>query len=95
MRGKSLLNEKVIIILSLYQSECRKLLRSAPSRIRFSLDTGIEESAYKSPCRPLLLAFRKRSSKDLFSLVFSSIDHCDTHHEIDAFCENLVSVRRR
>ena len=29
MRGKSLLNEKAIIILSLNQSECRKLLRSA------------------------------------------------------------------
>ena len=32
MRGKSLLNEKAIIILSLNQSECRKLLRSASSR---------------------------------------------------------------
>ena len=42
MRGKSLLNEKAIIILSLNQSECRKLLRSASSRIGFSLDTGIE-----------------------------------------------------
>ena len=29
MRGKSLLNEKAILILSLNQSECRKLLRSA------------------------------------------------------------------
>ena len=64
MRGKSLLNEKAIIILSLNQSECRKLLRSASSRIGFSLDTGIEESACKSSCRPLLLAIRKRSSKD-------------------------------
>ena len=45
MRGKSLLNEKAIIILSLNQSECRKLLRSASSRIGFSRDTGIEESA--------------------------------------------------
>ena len=70
MRGKSLLNEKAIIILSLNQSECRKLLRSASSRIGFSLDTGIEESACKSSCRPLLLAIRKRSSKDLFSLCF-------------------------
>ena len=42
MRGKSLLNEKAIIILSLNQSECRKLLRSASSRIGFSRDTGIE-----------------------------------------------------
>ena len=68
MRWKSLLNETVIIILSLNQSECRKLLRSASSRIGFSLDTGIEESACKSSCRPLLLVIRKRSSKDLFSL---------------------------
>ena len=64
MRGKSLLNEKAIIILSLNQSE------SASSRIGFSLDTGIEESACNSSCRPLLLAIRKRSSKDLFSLCF-------------------------
>ena len=72
MRGKSLLNEKAIIILILNQSECRKLLRSASSRIGFSLDTGIlvEESACKSSCQPLLLAIRKRSSKDLFSLCF-------------------------
>ena len=54
MRGKSLLNEKAIIILSLNQSECLKLLRSASSRIGFSRDTGIEESACKSSCRPLL-----------------------------------------
>ena len=33
MRGKSLLNENAIIILSLNQSEWRKLLRSASSRI--------------------------------------------------------------
>ena len=70
MRGKSLLNEKAIIILSLNQSECRKLLRSASSRIGFSRDTGIEESACKSSCRPLFFAIRKRSSKDLFSLCF-------------------------
>ena len=70
MRGKSLLNEKAIIILSLNQSECRKFLRSASSRIGFNLDTGIEESAYNSSSRPLLLAFRKRSSKDLFSRCF-------------------------
>ena len=50
MRGKSLLNENAIIILSLNQSECRKLLRSASSRIVFSLDTGIEESACKNSC---------------------------------------------
>ena len=71
MRGKSLLNEKAIIILSLNQSECRKLLRSASSRIGFSRDTGIEESACKSSCRPLFFAIRKRSSKDLFSLCLS------------------------
>ena len=41
MRGKSLLNEKAIIIISLNQSECRKLLRSASSRIGFSRDTGL------------------------------------------------------
>ena len=70
MRGKSLLNEKAMIILSLNQSECRKLLRSASSRIGFSRDTGIEESACKSSCRPLFLAIRRRSSKDLFSLCF-------------------------
>ena len=53
IRGKSLLNEKAIIILSLNQSECRKLLRSASSRIGFSLDTGIEESVEieKYTCR--------------------------------------------
>ena len=55
MRGKSLLNEKAIIILSLNQSECLKLLRFASSRIGFSRDTGIEESACKSSCRPLFL----------------------------------------
>ena len=70
MRGKSLLNEKAIIILSLNQSEWHKLLRSASSRIGFSLDTGIEERACRSSCRPLFLAIRKRSSKDLFSLCF-------------------------
>ena len=70
MRGKSLLNENTIIILSLNQSEWRKLLRSASSRIGFSLDTGIEERACRSSCRPLFLAIRKRSSKDLFSLCF-------------------------
>ena len=48
MWGKSLLNEKAIIILSLNQSECLKLLRSASSRIAFSRDTGIEESACKN-----------------------------------------------
>ena len=68
MRGKSLLNEKAIIILSLNQ--CRKLLRSASSRIGFSRDTGIEESACKSSCRLLFLAIRRRSSKDLFGLCF-------------------------
>ena len=71
MRGKSLLNEKAMIILSLNQSKCRKLLRSASSRIGFSRDTGIEESACKSSCRPLFFAIRKRSSKDLFSLEVS------------------------
>ena len=70
MQGKGLLHEKAIFILSLNKSECRKLLRSASSRIGFSLDTGIEESACNSSCRPLLLAIRKRSSKDLFSLCF-------------------------
>ena len=44
MRGKSLSNKKAIIILSVNQSECRKL-RSVSSRIGFSLVTGIEESA--------------------------------------------------
>ena len=63
MRGKSLLNEKAIIISSLNQSECRKLLRSASSRIGFSRGTGIEESACKSSCRPLFFAIRKRSSQ--------------------------------
>ena len=70
MRGKSLLNENAIIILSLNQSECHKLLQSASSRIGFSLYTGIEESACNSSCRRLLLVIRKRSSKDLFSLCF-------------------------
>ena len=37
MRGKSLLNENAIIILSLNQSEWGKLLWSASSRIGFSL----------------------------------------------------------
>ena len=70
MLGKSLFNEKAMIVLSLNQSECRKLLRSASPRIGLSLNTGIEESACKSSCRSLLLAIRKRSSKDLFSLCF-------------------------
>ena len=70
MRGKSILNENVIIIFSLNKSECRKLLRSASSRTGFSLDTGIEESACYSSCLPLLFAIHKRSSKDLFSLCF-------------------------
>ena len=48
MRGKKVLNEKAIIIMSLNQSECRTLLRSASSMIGFSIDTGIEESACKS-----------------------------------------------
>ena len=86
MQGKSLLNEKAIIILSLNQSVCRKILQSASSRICFSLDIGIEESACNSLCRPLLLAIRKRSSKDVYSVfVCSSKDHCDAKHEIDAF----------
>ena len=59
MRGKILLNEKAIIILSLNQSECRKILRSASSRIGFSRDTGIEGSACRSSCRPLFLAIRR------------------------------------
>ena len=66
----ALLNEKVLIILSLNQSECRKLLRSVSSRIIFSRDTGIEKSTCKSSCRPLFFAIRRRSSKDLFSLCF-------------------------
>ena len=70
MRGKSLLNEKAITVLSLNQSECLKHLRSASSMIGFSRDTGIEESACKNSCRPLFFAIRKRSSKDLFSLCF-------------------------
>ena len=54
--------------LSLNQSECSKSLRSVSSRIGFSRDTGIEESACKSSCRPLFFAIRRRSSKDLFCL---------------------------
>ena len=61
MRGKSLLNEKAIIILSLNQSECLNLLRSASSMIGFSLDTGIEEIECKSSCRTLFLTIRRRS----------------------------------
>ena len=96
MRGKSLFNAKIIIILRLNQSECRKLLRSASSRIGFSPDTGIEESTCKSSCRPLLLAIRNWLSKDLYSVfVFSSKNHCYAHQEIDASWEHLVSVRRR
>ena len=56
MQGTSLLNENVMIILSLNQSECRYLLRSASSRIGFNLDAGIEESACNSSYRPLLVA---------------------------------------
>ena len=70
MRGKSLLNEKAILILSLNQSECRKLLRSASSRIGFSRDTGIRKSACKRSYRPIFLAIRRSSSKDLLSLWF-------------------------
>ena len=68
MRGKSLLNEKTIIILSLNQSECRKLLRSASSRIGFSRDTGIEERVCKSSCRPLFLAIRRRQECIIFDV---------------------------
>ena len=60
MRGKSLLNEKAILILSLYLSECCKRMQSSSSRIDFSLDTGIEECACKGFCRPLLFSIRKR-----------------------------------
>ena len=67
---KEFIKRKAIIILSLNQSECLKLLRSASSRIGFSRDTGIEESACKSSCRPLFLAIRRRWSKDLFNLCF-------------------------
>ena len=69
-RGNSLLNENEMMILSFTQSKFRILLRSASSRIGFNLDTGIEESACNSSCRPLFLAIRRRSSKDLFSLCF-------------------------
>ena len=79
MRGKSLLNEKAIIILSLNQSECLKLLRSASSRIGFSRDTGIEESACKSSCRPLFLAIRRRSSKDPIQSLFPPRETIATH----------------
>ena len=64
------LNENAIMILNLNQSEWFKLLRSALSRIGFSLDTGIEERACRSSYRPLFLVIRKRSSNDLFSLCF-------------------------
>ena len=73
MRGKSLLNENAIIILSSNQSECRKLLRSASSRIGFSLDTGMEERACNSSCRPLWLAIRKRSSSLRSQCIFFRI----------------------
>ena len=69
-RGNSLLNGNEMMILSFTQSKFRILLRSASSRIGFNLDTGIEESACNSSCRPLFLAIRRRSSKDLFSLSF-------------------------
>ena len=70
IRGKSLLNEKAIIILSLNQSECLKLLWSASSRICFCRDAGIEESECKSACRLLFFAIRRRSSKYLCRLCF-------------------------
>ena len=70
MRGKSLSNETAIRILSLNQSECLKLLRSASSRVGVSRDIEVEESAWKSSCRPLFFAIRRRSSKDLFNLCF-------------------------
>ena len=60
MRGKSLLHEKAIIILSLNQSECCQLLRSASSRIGFSLDTGIEESACNSSCRTIIVGYSQK-----------------------------------
>ena len=89
MRGKRLLNEDAIIILSLNQSDWRKLLRSASSKIGFSLDTGIEERACKSSRRPLFLAHPRTYSVS----VFSWIDHYDAHHEIDAFFKPQVSKR--
>ena len=58
MRGKSLLNENAIIILSLNQSEWRKLLRSASSRIGFSLDTGLRTE----PDLVLFLFYHKRKT---------------------------------
>ena len=77
MRGKSLLNEKAIIILSLNQSECRKLLRSASSRIGFSRDTGIEESACKSSCRPC---------KIMEHILHSNIiSHLESHNILSEF----------
>ena len=71
MRGKSLLNEKAIIIFSINQSECRKLLRSASSRIGVSLDTGTEESA----CDDCWL-FAKGHPRTYSVFVFSSKVHC-------------------
>ena len=64
MRGNILLNEKTIItgIWSLNESECRKLLRSASSRIGFSLDTGIGEISCKSSCQPLFATHTMRST---------------------------------
>ena len=75
MRGKSLLNENAIINLSLDQSEWRKLLRSASSRIGFSLDTGIEERACRSSCRPLFLYICVTSSFYKVQSVFIYILH--------------------
>ena len=92
MRDKSLLNAKAIIILSLYQSEWRKLLRSASSTIGFSLDTGIEGHVEAHVNRYFWQSANGHPRTYSVS-VFSWIDHYDAHHDIDAFCEPLVSKR--
>ena len=94
MRGKSLLNENAIIILSLNQSEWRKILRSASSRIGFSLDTGLKKGHVEAHVDRYFWQSAKGHPRTYSVSVFSWIDHYDAHHEIDAFFEPLVSKRR-
>ena len=79
MRRKSLLNEKAIIIISLNQSECRKLLQSASSKIGFSRVTGIEESAFKSSCRPLFFCDSQKVTQGPIQSFFSPRETIVTH----------------
>ena len=77
------------------QAECRKLLRCVSSRIGFSRDTGIEKIHLKAHVDRYFSRFAEGRPRTYLVFVFSSRDHCDAHHDIDAFCEHLVLMKRR